>query len=59
VLFIHSLNIKLLQSSELKKGQLKGDVHKLITTRSINLTFNFLEVGDDLKWLEEPTIWQK
>ncbi len=59
VLFIHLPNIRLLQSSELKKGQLKGDVHELITTRNINLTFNFLEMGDNLKWLEEPAFWRK
>jgi hypothetical protein len=56
MLFIHSPNIKLLQSNELKKDQLKGGVHKLITTRNINLSSNFPKMGDDLKWLEEPTI---
>ncbi len=59
VLFIHSPNIKLLESSELQKGQLKGDVHELITTHNISLTFNFPKMGGSLKWLEEPTIWRK
>jgi hypothetical protein len=35
VLFTHSPSIRSLQSSELQKGHLKGDVHELITTRSI------------------------
>jgi hypothetical protein len=49
----------LLQSNELQKGQLKGDVHELITTCNISLTFNFPKMGDSLTWLEEQTIWQK
>jgi len=59
MLFTHSPNIKLLQSIELQKGQLKGYVHELITTHNISLTFNFLEVGDHLKSLEKPIIQQK
>jgi hypothetical protein len=48
-----------MQSIELQKGQLKGDVHEMITTHNISLTFNFFEMGDNLKWLEELVIWQK
>ncbi len=59
MLFTHSPNIKLLQSIELQKGQLKGDVYELITMHNISLTFDFPEMGDSLKWLEEPIIWQK
>ncbi len=57
--FIHSPNIKLLQLIELQKGQLKGDVHELITTHNISLTFDFPKMNDSLKWLEEPDIRQK
>lgn len=59
MLFTHSPNIRLLRSIELQKGQLKGDVHELITTHNVSLTFDFPKMNDSLKWLEEPGIQQK